>query len=139
MFEVAAGESSSIIRSLSSSLPKVSTFGAKVEIPGGIDFCDAKHVIESSQMVTYSGSLTTPPCAEGVRFLIVKDPLDISVADFNAIKKIVKFNARLIQSNLGEANLGEVCSVAGTAKAMMPAPVAGSPKNSTTQRRQPKY
>lgn len=101
MFQVSAGESSSIIRSLSSSVSKIATPGTKTAIAGGIDFSDVLAKIESSDILQYTGSLTTPPCSEGVTFLIVQDPLDISVADFNSIKSVVKFNSRYIQNALG--------------------------------------
>jgi hypothetical protein len=56
--------------------------------------------------------------------MIVKDPLDISVADFNAIKGVVKFNARYIQNSLGSVNMLEVANLAGTANALQaPVPV----------------
>jgi hypothetical protein len=101
MFQVSAGESSSIIKSLSSSISAIKTPGTKTAIPAGIDFADVLAKVQSSDVLQYSGSLTTPPCAEGVTFMIVKDPLDISVADFNMIKSVVKFNARYIQNDLG--------------------------------------
>jgi len=122
MFQVAEGESSSIIKSLSSSVETIRTPGTKVAIPGGIDFADVTAKIESSEMLQYSGSLTTPPCAEGVTFMIVKDPLDISVADFNTIKSVVKFNSRFIQADLGTANILEIGALSGTAGAMKPVP-----------------
>jgi carbonic anhydrase len=124
MFQVSASNSSSIIRSLSSSLSAISAPGTKTAIPAGIDFSDVLAKMASSDILSYAGSLTTPPCAEGVSFMIVKDPLDISVADFNAIKSIVKFNSRYIQNNLGGVNMLEVASLAGTASAMKPVPVA---------------
>jgi carbonic anhydrase len=117
MFQVSAGESSSIIKSLSSSLSAVTAPGTKTAIPAGIDFADVLTKVASSDVLTYSGSLTTPPCAEGVTFMIVKDPLDISVADFNAIKSIVKFNARYIQNTLGSMNMIEVGHLSGNATA----------------------
>jgi carbonic anhydrase len=122
MFQVSAGASSSIIASLSSSLAGVANPGTKTKIAGGIDFTDVLAKIESSDVLQYTGSLTTPPCAEGVTFLIVKDPLDISVADFNSIKSIVKFNARYIQNAVGTVNMLEVGNLAGTAEAFMPPP-----------------
>ncbi|KAH7405837.1 alpha carbonic anhydrase [Phaeosphaeria sp. MPI-PUGE-AT-0046c] len=130
MFQVSAGESSSIIKSLASSVSAISTPGTKVAIPAGIDFADVLAKVESSQMLQYSGSLTTPPCAEGVTFMIVKDPLDISVADFNSIKSVVKFNSRFIQNSLGVANMLEVGNKAGTAEAFKAPPVV-QPGNAT--------
>jgi carbonic anhydrase len=124
MFQVAAGNSSSIISSLASSLPQISTPGSATSIKGGIDYTDVIAKIEESDVLQYSGSLTTPPCAEGVTFLVVKDPLDISVADYNAIKQIVKFNSRFIQNSLGQANMLEVGALAG-------GPNATKPGNST--------
>ncbi|KAF1841866.1 carbonic anhydrase [Cucurbitaria berberidis CBS 394.84] len=123
MFQVSAGESSSIIKSLSSSVSAISTPGTKTAIRGGIDFSDVVAKVASSDVLQYTGSLTTPPCAEGVTFMIVKDPLDISVADFNSIKGVVKFNARFIQNSLGSPNMLEVANRAGTTTAFKPAAV----------------
>ncbi|USP82618.1 uncharacterized protein yc1106_09892 [Curvularia clavata] len=132
MFQVSAGNSSSIISSLSSSLPEVATPGATTNIKGGIDYTDVLAKIESSDILQYSGSLTTPPCSEGVTFMIVKDPLDVSVADYNAIKQIVKFNSRFIQNALGGENVLEVGTLAGTAGAIMPGAVGGNSTVPTT-------
>jgi hypothetical protein len=132
MFQVSAGESSSIIKSLASSVDTIRTPGTKVAIPGGIDFTDVVANIASSEILQYSGSLTTPPCAEGVTFMIVKDPLDISVADFNSIKSVVKFNSRYIQNSLGDVNMLEVGNLAGTANALQ-APVIEEVANETAK------
>jgi hypothetical protein len=132
MFQVSAGESSSIIKSLSSSVSEIRTPGTKVAIPAGIDFSDVLSKVASSDVLQYSGSLTTPPCAEGVTFMIVKDPLDISVADFNSIKSVVKFNSRYIQNTLGAVNMLEVGNRAGTANAMEPPPIVEKPAANAT-------
>jgi carbonic anhydrase len=44
---------------------------------------------------SYEGSLTTPPCTEGVNFYILKTPVDISKAQVNAFP--FKRNARPVQ------------------------------------------
>lgn len=79
-------------------------------------------------MFQYTGSLTTPPCAEGVVFLIAKEPLDIDVTTFNEIKSIVKFNSRYSQNALGGENLITVGTASGTAEQFdAPAPAAEEP------------
>ncbi|MBM5570525.1 MULTISPECIES: carbonic anhydrase [Deefgea] len=47
---------------------------------------------------TLMGSLTTPPCSEGVRWLILKNPLQISAKQIARFKKEFPMNARPIQS-----------------------------------------
>jgi carbonic anhydrase len=43
---------------------------------------------------TYQGSLTTPPCTEGVTWVISKRILKVSWRQLNAIKNAVGYNAR---------------------------------------------
>jgi len=115
MFEVSSSNSDAIIADLSSSLSKIATPGSRATIARGLDFRGVQAKIASSNILQYSGSLTTPPCAEGVTFLIVKDPLPVSVRDFNAIKKIVKFNSRFIQNTLGGENILAIGGASGSA------------------------
>lgn len=114
MFQVSAEDSDPVIAGLSSSLEAIATPGTKTTIKDGLDFSGVLSKVESSDILQYSGSLTTPPCAEGVTFLIVKDPLPVSVADYNAIKSIVKFNSRFIQNTLGGENILEIGANSGS-------------------------
>ncbi len=45
----------------------------------------------------YAGSLTTPPCSEGVDWYIFKTPIEASEEEINEFKKIVGMNARPLQ------------------------------------------
>jgi len=56
-------------------------------------------------MSSYTGSLTTPPCAEGLQFFVTTEQLPIDVATFNKIKSVVGFNARFTQNTPGQDNL----------------------------------
>jgi carbonic anhydrase len=55
----------------------------------------------------YSGSLTTPPCDEDIAWHVSCRPLTISVATYQIVKDVVKFNARFTQNTPGEINLLE--------------------------------
>lgn len=46
---------------------------------------------------TFEGSLTTPPCSEGVRWMVLKTPVTASAAQLDAFKAIVHHNARPVQ------------------------------------------
>jgi len=45
----------------------------------------------------YEGSLTTPPCSEGVRWMVLVQPLTISHEHMARFNQIVRFNARPAQ------------------------------------------
>jgi carbonic anhydrase len=46
---------------------------------------------------TFPGSLTTPPCGEGVTWYVLKDPVDLSAEQIKGFKAIFKKNARPVQ------------------------------------------
>jgi carbonic anhydrase len=48
-------------------------------------------------LYTYTGSLTTPPCIEGVNWMVAKDRLKVSAYQFNTIKNLTKYSARQTQ------------------------------------------
>jgi len=60
----------------------------------------SKIIDEKSLSFFYEGSFTTPPCIEGVKWFIMKNPIFISKEQMNAIIKstiFVKSNARDVQ------------------------------------------
>jgi carbonic anhydrase len=50
---------------------------------------------------TYMGSLTTPPCSEGVLWLVMKEPMQASPAQMALFARLYPLNARPIQANSG--------------------------------------
>jgi carbonic anhydrase len=46
---------------------------------------------------SYSGSLTTPPCSEGVSWFVMAEPLEVSAEQIEAFRAIVSPNARPVQ------------------------------------------
>lgn len=54
-------------------------------------------VPEYKGYMTYTGSLTTPPCTEGVKWILLKQKIGITKDQQRAISKLVGRNARLTQ------------------------------------------
>lgn len=53
---------------------------------------------KSHDYYRFSGSLTTPPCSEGVRWLVMKQPVEVSQAQIDAFKAVMRHpNNRPIQ------------------------------------------
>ncbi|KAF2709747.1 carbonic anhydrase [Pleomassaria siparia CBS 279.74] len=115
LFQLSTGASNPLLSGLQPHLKAIAEPGTKTEIES-LDFASVIEHVQTTGLFQYNGSLTTPPCAEGITFLIAKQPLDIDVATYNEIKSIVKFNSRYSQNKLGEANLIDVASKAGTAE-----------------------
>ncbi|GAB4514200.1 MAG: carbonic anhydrase family protein [Anaerolineae bacterium] len=46
---------------------------------------------------TYNGSLTTPPCSEVVRWLVIQEPVMLSAEQIEAFASIFEMNARPVQ------------------------------------------
>jgi carbonic anhydrase len=47
---------------------------------------------------SFAGSLTTPPCSEGVSWMVLKTPVTLSTKQIGAFRQLFKFNARPIQA-----------------------------------------
>lgn len=52
---------------------------------------------EYKEYYTFTGSLTTPPCSEGVRWIVLKDSVNISKSQLEDFKKVMPKNNRPIQ------------------------------------------
>ena len=60
----------------------------------GMSMNGANMLPESTTFFTYNGSLTTPPCTEIVRWLVMTEPVTISAAEVEAFASIFEHNAR---------------------------------------------
>ncbi|NML61107.1 carbonic anhydrase family protein [Massilia sp. RP-1-19] len=56
---------------------------------------------ERGDYYTYMGSMTTPPCTEGVLWLVMKQPMQASPQQMAVFSRLYPFNARPVQANSG--------------------------------------
>jgi carbonic anhydrase len=68
----------------------------RVSIPEGL--LDLNQLLPSDQRYyQFIGSLTTPPCTEGVLWMVLKQPLRLSPAQFRVFSQLFPLNARPVQ------------------------------------------
>ncbi len=64
----------------------------------GTDSIDLNSIIpKDKKYFTYTGSLTTPPCSQGVSFILFKQHLNFSTEQISAFTAVYDHNARPIQ------------------------------------------
>ena len=97
------GDPNAILATLWQQLPTTTGATSKVTDmvnPGGLLPADRGYW-------TYMGSLTAPPCTEGVRWFVLEQNMSISLAQLRAFANIFKINSRPLQDPHGrrvEAN-----------------------------------
>jgi len=67
--------------------------------PGSIDL--NKLLPEDRRYYTYMGSLTTPPCSEGVLWMVMKTPVPVSPEQIDIFARLYPMNARPVQQAAG--------------------------------------
>jgi carbonic anhydrase len=75
--------------------------GAVVEAKGSTD--PAQLLPASKSFYRYTGSLTTPPCSEGIVWTVFKEPLELSPAQAKQFSDLFKNNARPVQALHGRS------------------------------------
>ena len=63
---------------------------------------DLNHLLpKDRRYYTYMGSLTTPPCSEGVLWMVMKEPVPLSPQQIGIFARLYPMNARPIQKTAG--------------------------------------
>jgi len=88
------GQANALIEALWANLPKEE--GTEI-VPANV-MIDASGLLPAQQgYYTFTGSLTTPPCTEGVTWFVLKAPIELSSAQINRFAHFYKHNARPVQ------------------------------------------
>ena len=91
------GSAQAIVQSVWNNLPLEQ--GEELAARGTINLNDLLPAERS--YFTYMGSLTTPPCSEGVLWMVMKQPVQISSEQIGIFARLYPMNARPIQSAAG--------------------------------------
>lgn len=92
---VKEGQENAFLKTFSSHLP--------ADAPGYNSFAEAKTVNvkdlypANQAYYTYSGSLTTPPCSQTVRWIVMEDPVEASADQLHSFEGVLHHNYRPTQ------------------------------------------
>ncbi|KAK9420899.1 putative Alpha carbonic anhydrase [Seiridium unicorne] len=95
---------SNMLETVFQSIDEIATPGASVTT-APLVFSEYVAALKAGSFQTYAGSLATPPCSEGVNWLVATQKLKISPAILHRVVNVVKFNARFTQNSLGSPNI----------------------------------
>lgn len=88
-----AGAQNSAFKSMWEHLPAVA--GPVQQLTATVN---AANMLPAAQTTyRYDGSLTTPPCSEGVKWIVMMKPIEISQTQINSLAQILKHDNRPIQ------------------------------------------
>ena len=68
-----------------------------VHVPGAVPISPADLLPEDRRYYTYMGSLTAPPCTEGVLWIVLQQPVPVSAEQVNIFARLYPMNARPVQ------------------------------------------
>jgi carbonic anhydrase len=97
---VKKGSANPMIQKLWDDLPRAE---GKEQEPPNAEVNAAGLLPEPLGYYTFDGSLTTPPCTEGVTWYVLKTPLEVSAGQIETFAKLYPHNARPIQPSNGRA------------------------------------
>jgi carbonic anhydrase len=91
------GKANSLVQTIWNYLPLEKN--DTVQAPGTIDL---NQILPAGRgYFTYMGSLTTPPCSEGVLWVVYKEPIELSADQIGIFSRLYPMNARPIQNSSG--------------------------------------
>ncbi|KAJ7387921.1 Phospholipase A2 crotoxin acid subunit CA [Desmophyllum pertusum] len=97
-FFLKVGAENASLKPITDLLSKVKNAGSSVSFPGKFDL---KAVLPETltDYYTYDGSLTTPPLAECVKWIVFKEPIEVSTAQMEAFRAVDDGHGKPITGN----------------------------------------
>jgi len=91
------GQDQALVQTIWNNLPLEK--GEALPAPGLLDLNQL--LPENRAYYTYMGSLTTPPCSEGVLWMVMRTPVQVSPNQIAIFSRLYPMNARPIQAGSG--------------------------------------
>lgn len=92
---IKAGAENAALKEAFDAIATVSAADTESELAGKINL--GSLIPADSKVFRYSGSLTTPPCSEGVKWSVYQNPIELSQDQIDAFKAVYNGNARPVQ------------------------------------------
>lgn len=73
----------------------------RAENPGRVPLDPANWLPADHRYYTYMGSLTAPPCSEGVQWVVMREPVTLSREQLDLFARLYPMNARAVQALAG--------------------------------------
>ncbi|KHE80304.1 carbonic anhydrase [Neurospora crassa] len=110
-----SGAPTVLLETIFSTVDAIRTPGTVTQTPPLI-LSEVVNIWKSGHFQGYMGSLTTPPCSEGVMWLVSTQTLRVAPLTFENVRSVIGFNSRLTQNAPGEDNIlaKAGCAAAGT-------------------------
>jgi carbonic anhydrase len=108
--EASSQQSTPVLESVFSHLSDIATPGTTTNVTE-VDFTSFQQHANSLRYYHYIGSLTAPPCTEGVSWYLATTPIPLRLETFARLKNVTKTNNRYTQNAIGQQNLLEVAAV----------------------------
>ncbi|KAK1968690.1 tat pathway signal sequence [Colletotrichum sublineola] len=98
---------SNLLETVFSSLGAIKEPGTVTQT-GALNMQEVVSLLSAGSFQSYMGSLTTPPCSEGVQWLVSTRRLMVKPETFVAVRDVIGFNSRFPQNTLGQENILQV-------------------------------
>ncbi|KAK4128030.1 carbonic anhydrase [Parathielavia appendiculata] len=115
-----------LLETLFSTVDQISTPGTKVKTPPLV-MSEVVDFLKANAFQIYSGSLTTPPCSEGVSWHVSTARLSVTPTSFAKVRDVIGFNARFPQNTPGQPNILMLSALGSAAAAVAAAAAPAAP------------
>lgn len=90
---IKTGQNNQLMKTVWSQIPKT----GEVKTVRNISIDISSFLPSDRAYYSYQGSLTTPPCSEGVDWYVMKEPIEASIQQIEQFRAIYELNARPVQ------------------------------------------